>query len=135
VTRLPLLPSLLEIEIKVFFDDRRRLPAFFAPNLSQIASSLPFVETITLVFVAEPLHPEVEWPDGTPLPIFDLSFMNRTQLLYLRRVHCKILCRNVFSEDNTLFDRFVPAMKSMMPGLQGTGILKCTLYDPYQRVT
>ncbi|KAJ7832088.1 hypothetical protein B0H14DRAFT_1179142 [Mycena olivaceomarginata] len=132
VIRLPLLPSLLETEIKVFVGDSRRLPAFFAPNLSQIASSLPFVETVVLVFVVEPLHPEVEWPDGTPLPIFGLSFMNRTQLLHLRRVHCKLLRRNVFSEANALFDRFVPAMESMMPGLQGTGILKCTLDDPQQ---
>ncbi|KAJ7832093.1 hypothetical protein B0H14DRAFT_3463704 [Mycena olivaceomarginata] len=97
--RLPLLPSVLEVEIKVFVGDNRRLPLFFSSNLSQVASSLPLVETITLVFVVAPLPPEVRWPNVAPLPIFGPSFMDRTQLLHLRRVHCKLLRREYFSGD------------------------------------
>ncbi|KAJ7832090.1 hypothetical protein B0H14DRAFT_3872092 [Mycena olivaceomarginata] len=70
IIRLPLLPSVLEVEIKVWVGDDRRLPAFFSQNISQIASSLSLAETMTLVFVVEPLHPglEVDWPDEGPLP-------------------------------------------------------------------
>ncbi|KAJ7359683.1 hypothetical protein DFH08DRAFT_952787 [Mycena albidolilacea] len=128
--RLPLLPSVLEVEIKVFIGDNRRLPLFFSSNLSQVASSLPLVETITLVFVVAPLPPEVRWPNVAPLPIFGPSFMDRTQLLHLRQVHCKLLRREHYSGDmRAVFDRFVPAMESRMPGLQGTGILKCSLAE------
>jgi hypothetical protein len=122
----------LEVEIKVFVGDNRRLSLFFSSNLSQVASSLPLVETITLVFVVAPLPPEVKWPSVAPLPIFGPSFMDRTQLLHLRRVHCKLLRREYFSGDiRAVFDCFVPAMESRMPGLQGTGILKCSLVEDW----
>jgi hypothetical protein len=87
---------------------------------------------MTLVFVVEPLHPglEVDWPDEGPLPPFGLSFMDRTQLLHLRRVHCMLRQHGVLRDMSAVFDRFVPAMESKMPGLQGTGILRCTLDDP-----
>ncbi|KAJ7359682.1 hypothetical protein DFH08DRAFT_415014 [Mycena albidolilacea] len=124
--RLPLMPSVLEVEIKLSVGAHRRLPASFSSNISQIASSLPLVETITVVYV-DPLHPgpEIEWPDEGPLPIFDPSFMDHTQLLHLRRVHCILRLQTIFGDISALFDRFVPAMESRMPGLRGTGILKC----------
>ncbi|KAJ7359664.1 hypothetical protein DFH08DRAFT_414749 [Mycena albidolilacea] len=132
--RLPLLPFVLEVEIKVFVGDNRRLPVFFSHNFSQIASSLPLAETITLVVFVRPLRfrPEIEWPNEGPLPIFGPSFMNRTQLLHLRRVHCILRRQSTFGDISALFDHFVPAMGSMLPGLQGTGILTCTLGDPQQ---
>ncbi|KAJ7359670.1 hypothetical protein DFH08DRAFT_414841 [Mycena albidolilacea] len=67
--RLPLLPSVLGVEIKVWVGDDRRLPAFFSQNISQIASSLPLVETIALVFVIVPHHPglEVDCPSSAHL--------------------------------------------------------------------
>ncbi|KAJ7359685.1 hypothetical protein DFH08DRAFT_952789 [Mycena albidolilacea] len=130
IIRLPLLPSVLEVEMKVFVGENRRLPAFFSQNISQIASSLPLAETLTLVFILEPgWIPEIEWPEEGSLPIFGPSFMDRTQLLHLRRVHC-ILCRDTALGDmSAVFDRFVPAMESKMPGLRDRGILKCTLAD------
>ncbi|KAF7360157.1 hypothetical protein MVEN_00744200 [Mycena venus] len=118
---IPQLPFVREVEIKVFVGDSRRLPSFFPSNFSQIASSLPLVEVITLVFVVEPLYPEVEWADQGPLPILGPSFMNRVQLLHLRRVRCKLLERNGFGSMSALLDRFVAAMESKMPGLLGTG--------------
>jgi len=127
---IPLLPFVREAEIKVFVDNHRRLPAFFPSNFSQIASSLPLVETITLAFVVDSLYPEVEWEDQGPLPILGPSFTSRMQLLHLRRVHCKLLPRTIRpSSMSTLFDHFVAAMEARMPGLQGTGILTCTLAD------
>ncbi|KAJ7359668.1 hypothetical protein DFH08DRAFT_414777 [Mycena albidolilacea] len=132
--QLPLLPFVLEVEIKVFVGDNRRLPAFFSHNFSQIASSLPLAETITLVVFVDPLRPgpEIEWPDEGPLPIFGPSFMDRTQLLHLRQVHCILRRQSTFGDISTVFDRFVPAMESTMPGLRGTGILRCTLDNPQQ---
>jgi hypothetical protein len=132
ITRLPLLPFVLEVEIKVWVGDDRRLPALFSQNISQIAPSLPLAETITLVVFVEPIHPdpEVDWPDEAPLPIFGPSFMDRTQLLHLRQVHCILRREGPFDDISALFDRFVLAMESMMPGLQGTGILRCTLDNP-----
>ncbi|KAJ7359673.1 hypothetical protein DFH08DRAFT_414789 [Mycena albidolilacea] len=130
--RLPLMPSVLGVEIKLSVGDHRRLPASFSSNISQIASSLPLVETITQVVYVDPLHPgpEIEWPDKGPLPIFGPSFMDRTQLLHLRRVHCILRPQTIFDDISALFDRFVHAMESRMPGLRGTGILKCILDDP-----
>ncbi|KAJ6478772.1 hypothetical protein C8R47DRAFT_1219322 [Mycena vitilis] len=127
---LPHLPLVLEFEMKVFVGNARQLPTFFAFNLSQVASSLPLVEAITLVFVIEPRFPEVDWPDQEPLPIFGPSFMSRTQLLHLRRVHCILSRRNPFASADELFRRFVVVMESAMCGLEGTGILTCTLDDP-----
>jgi hypothetical protein len=123
----------LEVEIKTFVGDNRRLGLFFSSNLLQVASSLPLVETITLVFVVQPLYPglEVDWPDEGPLPIFGPSFMDRTQLLHLRRVHCILRRNKAFGDESAVFDRFVPAMESKMPGLRGRGILKCTLDLPH----
>ncbi|KAJ6557918.1 hypothetical protein B0H19DRAFT_1234930 [Mycena capillaripes] len=126
---IPHLPLVLDLEMKVFVGNNRRLPAFFHSNFSQIASSLPLVETITLVFVVEPLFPEITWPDQGPLPVLDSSFASRMQLLHLQRVHCKLLQRSTFSSMSALFDRFVTAMESSMPGLQDTGILACTLAE------
>ncbi|KAJ6557906.1 hypothetical protein B0H19DRAFT_122909 [Mycena capillaripes] len=126
--RIPQLPLVLQLEMKVFVGIDKRLPPFFNSNFSQIASSLPLVETITLVFVTNVrLFPEMAWPDQGPLPILGPSFANRVQLLHLRRVHCRLLRLSTSPSLNVLFDRFVPAMESKMPRLQGTGILKCTL--------
>ncbi|KAJ7832094.1 hypothetical protein B0H14DRAFT_3712954 [Mycena olivaceomarginata] len=118
--RLPLLPFVLEVEIKVSVSNNRRLPAFFSHNFSQIASSLP------VVFM-DPLRPgpEIEWPDEAPLPIFGPSFMDRTQLLHLRRVHCILRRQSASGDLSAVFDRFAPAMESKMPGLRGRGILRC----------
>ncbi|KAJ7665940.1 hypothetical protein DFH06DRAFT_263102 [Mycena polygramma] len=127
---LPHLPLVLEVEMKVFVGYTRQLPTFFASNLSQIASSLPLVEAITLVFVIEPRFPEIDWPDQDPLPILGPSFMSRTQLLHLRRVHCKLIRRNAFASMDEVFRRFVAAMESKMSGLDGTGILTRSLADP-----
>ncbi|KAJ7832091.1 hypothetical protein B0H14DRAFT_1179168 [Mycena olivaceomarginata] len=129
--KLPLLLSVLEVEIKTFVGVNRRLGLFFSSNLLQVASSLPLVETITLVFDVEPLFAglEVDWPDEGPLPIFGPSFMDRTQLLHLRRVHCILRRNTAFGDVSAFFDRFVPAMESKMPGLRSRGILKCTLAD------
>jgi hypothetical protein len=128
--RLPLLPSVLGVEINVSVGDHRRLPTCFSSNISQIASSLPLVETITLMVFVDPHHPgpEIEWPDEAPLPIFGPSFMDRTQLLHLRRVYC--ILRPRFDTMTAAFDHFVPAMESRMPGLRDTGILECILADP-----
>jgi hypothetical protein len=85
---------------------------------------------MTLVFVVypgRPGRPEIEWPDEGSLPIFGPSFMDRTQLLHLRRVHCILRRQSASGDLSAVFDRFVPAMESKMPGLQGTGILKYTL--------
>ncbi|KAJ7108752.1 hypothetical protein C8R44DRAFT_986688 [Mycena epipterygia] len=130
---IPHLPFVRDLELRVFVDSNtpRRLPALFPSTLSTIAASLPLLETITLTFVVEPLHPEVAWTDQGPLPIFGLSFMNRMELLHLRQVHCKLLQRNTFGSTDALFGPFVTAMESRMPGLQGTGILTCTLDDQH----
>ncbi|KAJ7800350.1 hypothetical protein B0H14DRAFT_3490747 [Mycena olivaceomarginata] len=122
ITRLPLLPFVLEVEITVWVRYDRRLPAFFSQNISQIASSLPLAETITLVVFVKPIHPgpEIQWGDEAPLPIFGPSFMDRAQLLHLRRVHCILRRQGPFDDISALFDRFVLAMESMMPGLQAT---------------
>ncbi|KAJ7359680.1 hypothetical protein DFH08DRAFT_414992 [Mycena albidolilacea] len=132
IIQLPLLPSVLEVEIKVWVGYDRRLPAFFSQNISQIASSLPLAETITLVVFVDlvRLGPEIEWADEAPLPIFGPSFMDRTQLLHLRRVHCILRRQSTFGDISALFYSFVPAMESTMPGLRGTGILRCTLDNP-----
>ncbi|KAJ7359679.1 hypothetical protein DFH08DRAFT_1075074 [Mycena albidolilacea] len=137
ITRLPLLPFVLEFEIKVWVGYDRRLPAFFSQNISQIASSIPLAETITLAVFVRPIHPgpEIQWADEAPLPIFGPSFMDRAQLLHLRRVHCILRRQGPFDDISALFDRFVLAMESMMPGLRGTGILRCTLDNPQQRST
>jgi hypothetical protein len=121
-----------ELDFKVFVDHRRELPALFPSTLATITSALPLVETITLTFVVEPAYPEVAWPDADPLPIFGPAFANRMELLHLHRVHCSLLQRNTFGSMDALFQFFVSAMESRMPGLQGTGILTCTL-APMQR--
>ncbi|KAJ7432211.1 hypothetical protein B0H11DRAFT_820914 [Mycena galericulata] len=127
---IPHLPLVREVEIKVFVDSVRRLPTLFPSTFGQIASSLPLVESITLTFLVEPLFPEIAWEDAGPFPIVGPSFMNRTELLHLRHVHCKLLRRSVFGDMEELFTRFVAAMEARMPGLLGTGILACTLADP-----
>lgn len=127
---IPHLPLVRDVEIKVFVDYGRRLPALFPSTFAQIASSLPLVERITLAFVVEPLFPELPWDDTDPLPIVGSSFMNRMQLLHLRRVHCKLLQRSAFGSMEALFGRFVTAMEMKMPGLLGAGMLECTLADP-----
>ncbi|KAJ7468102.1 hypothetical protein FB451DRAFT_1258100 [Mycena latifolia] len=124
---IPHLPLVCGVEMKVFVDHNRHLPTHFPSTLLRLASALPLVETITLAFVVEPLHPKVAWSDPGPLPIFGTSFANRLELLHLRRVHYKLLQRNTFGSTDALFRRFVSAMESRMPGLQGTGILTCTL--------
>ncbi|KAJ7665941.1 hypothetical protein DFH06DRAFT_1185441 [Mycena polygramma] len=127
---LPQLPLVLGAKMKVLVDGTRRLPTFFRWNFSQIASALPFVETITLVFVVDPHSLEAEWPDMDHLPILGSpsEFVNRTHLLHLREVHCKLRPSQTFRSYRALFDRFVAAMDSMIRGLQGSGVcVKCTL--------
>ncbi|KAJ7668029.1 hypothetical protein B0H17DRAFT_1210181 [Mycena rosella] len=133
---IPHMPLVRGVEINIFIDRNRRLPALFPSTLSQLASSMPLLETITLAFVVEPTHPEAAWSDAGPLPILGLSFKDRMELLHLRAVHCKLLQRNTFGTPegpDTLFSRFVDAMESRMPGLQDTGILTCTLTEPQPR--
>ncbi|KAJ6582955.1 hypothetical protein DFH09DRAFT_279036 [Mycena vulgaris] len=130
---IPHLPHVRRVEIRVFVGHNRQLPSLFPTTLSTLASALPLVEIITLTFVVEPLHPEIAWPDAGPLPILGPSFLNRTDLLHLRQVHCKLVRRNTLHSMDALFGRFVGAMESRMPGLQGTGILTCTLAEPQLR--
>ncbi|KAJ6487710.1 hypothetical protein C8R45DRAFT_254722 [Mycena sanguinolenta] len=129
LTSIPILPSVLEAEFKIYIDASRKLPAFISSSLSRIVSSLPLVETLTLIFTVEPLFPEVEWADEDPLPIFGAAFKNRTQLLHLRRVNCRLIQGNNLDSRSTLFDHFMRAMELRMPGLEGTGILTCVLAE------
>ncbi|KAJ7032039.1 hypothetical protein C8F04DRAFT_671817 [Mycena alexandri] len=130
---LPYLPFVLGVEIEIYIDHSRQLPRHFPSTLERLASSLPIVETITLSFVVEPLHPEFAWSDQGALPILGPSFKNRTEFLHLRRVHCKLRARNAASYKGPVFDRFVEAMEMKMSGLLGTEILTCAVVNPQPR--
>ncbi|KAJ7468105.1 hypothetical protein FB451DRAFT_1481738 [Mycena latifolia] len=80
-----------------------------------------------MAVVAQPLYPEVAWEDEGPLPILGPSFINRTEFLHLRRVHCKFLRFKGALYVGTRLQHSINVMESSMPGLQDTDILICTL--------
>ncbi|KAJ7196498.1 hypothetical protein GGX14DRAFT_672652 [Mycena pura] len=135
---IPHLPLVRTVELKVFVDYRRRLPSFFSSTIANIASALPLVETIDLRFIVELLDPEPAWDDPAAghVPVFDPSFANRSQLLHLRSVHCKLSVRGVPYPMalETPFARFVAAMGAWMPGLRDAGFLVCSLEDPQRYI-
>ncbi|KAJ7734552.1 hypothetical protein DFH07DRAFT_128455 [Mycena maculata] len=129
---IPHLPLVCDVKIEVSVDEDWRLPASLPPILSQIPTSLPAVETITLVFVSDRRFRNVAWI-GDHLPIFGPSFTTCRELLHLRRVHCELVQHiGIYAvSKHTLFDGFVQAVETSMPGLEGTGILTCTLAAPF----
>ncbi|KAJ7032033.1 hypothetical protein C8F04DRAFT_671714 [Mycena alexandri] len=126
---LPYLPFVLGLQIEILVDDKRQLPHRFPSTLERIVSSLPAAETITLSFPIVPLHTEIVWPDQGTLPIFGPSYKARTELLHLRRVHCRLRTQYSASSVGPLFDHFVAAMETRMSGLQGTEILTFSVSD------
>ncbi|KAJ7634527.1 hypothetical protein FB45DRAFT_1141631 [Roridomyces roridus] len=128
---IPHLPLVRVLKFKVFVDHLRCLSEHFPATFARLAAALPLVEHIHLSFIVEPLFPEVPWPAAEPLPVLGPTFKDRSQLLYLQGVHCTIPRRNALPGSmESLFRFFVPAVETRMPGLQGTGILKCALTDP-----
>ncbi|KAJ7256931.1 hypothetical protein C8J57DRAFT_1721247 [Mycena rebaudengoi] len=124
---IPHLPLVRTLELKLFVDTHSpRDPPF----LSKIATTLPNIELLTLVFILnhpdQPVSPSLF--AGTLL-----SFPARTQFRRLRQVHCQLLPRDRGHDFSAAFTHFCAAMDEQLACFRETGILRCSLADTSPR--
>ncbi|KAJ7137960.1 hypothetical protein C8R44DRAFT_339776 [Mycena epipterygia] len=116
------------LELSFYIGMSRQFPYNLELILSDLPTSTPLLERLTLTFGIMPRIPETVWVDDGPWPTFDAGFMERRTLPHLGNVTCCLhLTMDYFHGDQDVsYPGFVAAMEANLPGLRGTDVLTFT---------
>ncbi|KAJ7782210.1 hypothetical protein DFH07DRAFT_1055083 [Mycena maculata] len=139
--RLPHLPVLHAIELRLFLGWVRFLPEDLYATVATFPDVIPNVRQITLFFVFEIIQQQISWEDSTEggvFPLFDATHRYRTRLPELRRVDCSLQFswngqRSSREVHDATFGNFIVAMQRLFPGPQEDGVLNFSLGEARPR--